>query len=294
MTQPNRATDMGPQDRHLIAINCHPFHSPQSVTAGLAAVADAAALLQRETRERVETRLFWHSDARCPAHVQRRAQDLGIDISHFPHQSNGANLNRQIAYAASHDFTFFYRVDGDDLVFLQRFLLQANHLKRGRCDVCGAGLRYEPERGAPYEVTPAAEPGCIDFLENRFMLHPSMALRVAAITRSGLRYWPHRLEDKAFLADAVAAGLRLSNLPVLVGTYRVGRRARRGVIPAALALRLNCRFLARTRGLGLLPYAVALCAAQLLLGPHLLRGLRQWRYGKVRTRLSAEPAKVGE
>jgi hypothetical protein len=102
---------------------------------------------------------------------------------------------------------------------------------------------------------------------------------VDALVAKGLRYWAHRLEDKALIAAADAAGLRVENLPLVLGTYRLGAQTRNGLAPKWLGLRLNLRFLVRRRAPGLAAYAVLLFAAQIALGSGRMRRARQWLYG---------------
>lgn len=263
---------------HLIAINCHPFHDRAAVLDGLEAVASAADLLQHSTQEKVEICLFWHSPDPVPRRLKDHLMAHNIKAIHASHTSNGANLNTQIAYANTHGFTYFYRVDGDDRVYEPRFLLQARQLQRGLCDICGGGLRYEPHGCAPYDVIPIPEPQTRDFLENRYVLHPSMAFNVQALTTRGVHYWTRRLEDKALLAKADSKGLRIANLPLVLGSYRLGPQTRNGIAPKWLGFCLNLAFLRQRRAPALLPYAVLLFIAQLCFGSGQMRSARQWLY----------------
>ena len=275
---------------HLIAVNCHPFHDCALILRGLDPVARAARVLQQDVPGRVEARLFWHRPDPVPADIAAQISKLGLQLDIQTHHSNGENLNSQIAFAAAGAFDFFYRVDGDDIVFAQRFLLQARHLARGTHDICGGGLRYEPDHGPTYDVIPPARPGVRDYLENRFVLHPSMALRVASLTQSGLRYWTHRLEDKALIGAADAAGLRFGNLPIVLGTYGVRRTTRNGFAPKWLNLRLNLIFLRQRGAFGWMIYAGALFAGQILLGAHLMRWMRNCVYRVDLSKKVSEPS----
>lgn len=272
---------------HLIAVNCHPFHDLDAVLSGFEPVSEAARVLQRASQDRVEVRVFWHGATPAPAPVRRLSDQLGFSLTEAPHVSNGENLNAQMDWALREGFDFYYRVDGDDRVFAQRFLLQSRHLARGTCDICGGGLRYEPDDGPPYETIPHAAPRLRDFLENRFVLHPSMAIRLSAFRDAGLRYWSGRLEDKALILMADAAGLRIANLPVLLGSYRLHRDTRNRFAAKWLGLRLNLAFLWQRRAFGLMPYALSLFAAQLLLGAHRMRALRHALY-RVETRAPSD------
>jgi len=192
----------------------------------------------------------------------------------LPHLSNGENLNAQIDYAIRERFDLFFRVDGDDTVTAQRFVQQAAHLCADRSDIVGAGLRYHPDGQDPFVMTPRDAPGPIDYLENSYVLPPTMAFRVAAIAEAGPRYWDRRIEDKHFLYQALGAGLRVANLPLVAGDYTVHPGTRNRLSQKTLGLRLNFAFLWRARAMRFAPYAAALFALHVTLGPQRLRSIR--------------------
>lgn len=263
---------------HLVAINCHPFHCPEAIQTGLSSAAQAARLLRQSQKGTVDTFLFWHGRVSIPKALATAANDLGIQVHTTDHVSNGRNLNRQIEFAIAQNYDYFYRVDGDDEVFTHRFVQQARALSQENWDICGGALRYELRDGATFSVSPPPHPDVRDFLENRYILHPSMAFRVAAFKTSGLRYWPHRLEDKALIRDAIVNGLRIGNISDVLGSYRLERATRNGFAPKWLGLRLNLSFLSQRHAYALMPYALALFIAQVVLGSQFLRAMRQKRY----------------
>lgn len=259
---------------HLIAVNCHPYHKLPDISAGLASVARAVGLFRQHCGDRIEVRVFWHNPDRAPESLREQILADGFTLVERPHQTNGQNLNSQIETALEDGFDLFYRVDSDDTVTAQRFLRQADLLKTGLCDLCGAGLRYKPEGGSGFVMMPEIEPGPRDYIENKYLLHPSMALRLDAWERAGLKYWTQRLEDKALLLQARRAGLRVRNIPVVAGGYNVGPRSRNRLVQKWIGFKLNAAFLWHTRALHFLPYATALFCAQVLLGSHVLRLIR--------------------
>ncbi len=259
---------------HFVAVNCHPFHPLDDIRAGLHSLAKAIGVFRQRCGDIIQVRVFWHSDKKAPEDILDDVMSFGFDVTHWPHQSNGQNLNRQIEFALEHKFDTFFRVDADDTVTAQRFIRQAEALESGACDICGAGLRYKPDDGAPFVLLPKAHPGPRDYLENKFLLHPSMAMRLSAIEAAGLRYWTNRIEDKALLLQAYKKGLRIMNLPVVAGGYNVTRASRGKFVQKWLGFKLNLRFLSAAKAFHLMPYACTLFLFHVLLGSHRMRALR--------------------
>lgn len=259
---------------HLIAVNCHPFHGLPDIRAGLASLARAVGVFRQRSGDRVDVRVFWHNAKKAPVSLRDQVSAEGFALVELPHKTNGENLNHQIETALRDGYDIFFRVDGDDTVTAQRFVQQAVMLKANDCDICGGGLRYKPEDGPSYVMLPKPCPGPRDYIENKYLLHPSMAFRLDAVDRVGLRYWSRRLEDKALLLTAHKAGLRVRNLPIVAGGYNVAPGTRNRMFQKWLALKLNLAFLWHTRALHLVPYAIALFLMQVLIGTSRLRRLR--------------------
>lgn len=268
-------SDASGQNRALVAINLHPFHdlaalpacldtTAASIRAANAAYPDAA----------LDGVLFWHRPDPVPYQIAEHATALGIQIQRWPHHSNGENLNRQIDFAHASGRAFFFRVDADDTVAPARFGAQMDVLIAREADICGAGLLYIPEGGAAYPVLPRETPRARDFIENCFVLHPTMAIFLPSIAKAGIRYDAGRLEDKAMLSRAVRAGLVIRNLPMIAGTYKLGPQARTGVAQKWRSCVLNLAFATRMRAWHLAVYACALFALHLAFGPRRLRRIR--------------------
>jgi len=273
---------------HFIAVNCHPFHKPEHIKTALESLRPSVSHFRATSTSRVSVRLFWHNATPPPQAVTQVCQTQQMDCVHLPHRSNGENLNAQIAAALTAGYAFFYRVDGDDTVHEDRFAQQAAALARGNCDICGAALRYEPQGGHTFVNQPPEHPRPRDYLENRYLLHPTMAFSLEAVGRTGLQYWARRLEDKALLSEATARGLRVLNLQTIAGSYRILPGTRERFAPKWLALRLNLIFLVRTRALNLVPYALILFFGQILLGSRKMRNIRHLLY---RTRSQNGPSR---
>jgi hypothetical protein len=259
---------------HFVAVNCHPFHPPGAIKVGLKSVSNAINTFRAHCRDPIDVRVFWHNSHAPQKTILDDIASYGFSLTQWPHMGNGDNLNKQIDFALAHKFDTFFRVDADDTVTAQRFIKQAEILNTQACDICGAALRYKTEGGPSFILPPKANPGPRDYLENQFLLHPSMAMRLSAIQAAGLRYWPKRLEDKAFLLCAYQKGLRIINIPILAGEYNVSPGARKKFGQKWLGFQLNLKFIRSSKAFHLLPYACALFLLQALLGSQRMRALR--------------------
>ncbi len=259
---------------HLIAVNCHEFHKAEDIACCLASVAVAVGHFGSHIGDPIQVRVYWHN-ADAPAQTMReRVAESGFELIHAPRLSNGENLNRQIDDAVRDGFDIFFRVDGDDTVTQQRFVQQSELLTSGSCDLCGGGLLYMPPDAPDYVMQPGERPGPRDFVENQFVLHPSMGFRLDAFRRIGLRYWSRRLEDKALLLRASKAGLRIGNVAMLAGSYNVDPSARNLLMQKWLNLRLNFEFLIHSKAFRYIPYAFMLFALHVVFGSDRLRQIR--------------------
>ncbi len=266
--------------RHLIAINCHPFHDQTRILPCLQSLSAATSVFERNVSGRVDVCVFWNGTA-PPANLERALQSFGFRLVTRHHVSNGDNLNFQLDYAIEHGFDAFYRVDGDDTVTIARLTAQAHMLQNDVADIIGTGLTYNVPNGGEYDTFPPTCPGARDYLENRYILHPTFALNVACIRDTHLRYWSQRLEDKALILQARKLGLRVMNIPILGGNYHVDENARKRLSLKILGLKLNFSFLVHEKAWHLMPYAVFLFLLQVSLGSSKLRFLRHLKYNPV-------------
>lgn len=259
---------------HLIAVNCHEFHKVTDLVRCMSSVAAAGRQFRSQNGDPIRVRVYWHATDGPEAWLRDRIARSGFELIHAPGSSNGENLNRQIDDAIRDGFDIFIRVDGDDTVTPQRFLQQSEFLTSGDCDLCGGGLHYMPPGVPGYVMLPRARPGPRDFLENQFVLHPSMGFRLDAFRRAGLRYWSRRLEDKALLLRAVKAGLRICNMGEVAGSYTVDPRARNQLSQKWLNFKLNLEFISYSRAFRCVPYAILLFAMHVTFGSDRLRRIR--------------------
>lgn len=258
----------------LIAVNCHVFHDTRRIEAGLVGLKPAIDAFRSRYAGAVRGVLFWHGPTPPTPRIRDLARRATLEIRQMRHATNGENLNAQIAHALDSGFGLFFRVDGDDMVDPARFFPQAQLLNSGDCDLCGAGLDYAAQGRPRFRTQPAQRPVARDFVENQFVLHPTMAFRLDAIQSAGLRYRRGRLEDKEFLLNAARAGLKIRNLPYSAGTYFLSPLTRSSARLRLRGFALNLRFLLASGALHLVPYATALLLASLIVGPQKLREIR--------------------
>lgn len=271
-----------PMPRAFVAINAHPFHDLSELSNLIDSVKKAVDHYRRHSSKRIKCVFFWHNSAPIDHALKAEIVHAGYDIKHYQHASNGENLNAQISHAVEAGSDIFFRVDADDLVAENRFTLQSEAISSNLCDMCGMSLRYIPDKGESFITQPPARPTARDFLENAFVLHPTLAIKLSALLNCGLLYSAARLEDKALYLDAVSSGLRILNLDTLGGHYRVATNTRSALHLKLRNLRLNLIFLVRTRQVKLLPYALVLFTAQILISPGKLRFFRSLLYARRR------------
>lgn len=258
----------------FVAINCHPFHELDKVSSGIASCVEALSAFRMRADRYVQITLFWHRADKINPHIKTMCTAAGFQIHHLPHHSNGQNLNAQIEQALCEEHDIFFRVDADDTVTVERFVLQSEALASNSCDICGAGLMYYNMSGQSQKVLPRETPLPRDYIENRHTLHPTMAFRLKALSQKGLRYRHCRLEDKAFILDAARLGLRFRNLQILAGGYHVGPTARRALQVKMQGFYLNLAFSWHQKSILLVIYACLMICFQILFGSKFLRYIR--------------------
>lgn len=265
----------------FIAINCHPFHDLDRVRVALHHNCREISSFSQNFGVSAQAVFFWHRVDALPGDIKNLLHASGISLQSHAHLSNGENLNIQIKEANKHSAAIFFRVDADDLVSRSRFWAQTDLLNSGTCDMCGTALKYLPDTGGHYFSHPREYPTNRDYLENAFLLHPTLAFRLKAWNAAGLRYGARRLEDKAMLRAAIGAGLRIRNLPIVGGTYHITKGTRSAFALKWHGFALNFLFLRQNNALLWLPYAAALFALQIIAGSDRLRVFRHlaqsWR-----------------
>lgn len=255
---------------HFIAINYHGFHDVDAALDCVRSVLLSAKALTGEVR----ITLFNHSDQPAAAELVDALEEMGVAQANYPESPNGESLNQQIDQAQG--FDFFYRVDADDLVSQGRFEWQSTLMEESGSDICGGGLIYRNnDTGDQYQVIPPMHPGTLAYLFNNYFLHPSLAFRLSAFSRSNLRYGNRRLEDKHLALSAYKAGLTVVNDQQIYGTYNLNPNARNGSLFAHRNRTLNLSFIHAARSYWALPLAYGLFLASMVLSRDRLRGIRK-------------------
>ncbi len=255
---------------HFIAINYHGFHNVNAALDCVHSVLRSAKGLNGQ----VAITFFHHCDRPASPKLASQLKNLDVPLACFPESSNGEALNLQLNQVEEYDF--FYRVDADDLVSLGRFQWQSEWFSKTDCDICGGGLIYRnTSTEAEYPVTPSQHPGVLDYLFNRYFLHPTLAFRFSSFSRVSLRYGKQRLEDKGLALSAYKAGLTVQNDRRIYGTYNLDPNARSGRLLARRDHSYNLAFIRASHSFWALPIAYALFAASLLIGREQLRQIRK-------------------
>ncbi len=255
---------------HFIAINYHGFHDLNAALDCVHSVLRSAKGLSGQ----VAITFFHHCASPAPPKLAAQLKKLDVALACFPESSNGEALNLQLNQVGEHDF--FYRVDADDLVSLGRFQWQSEWFSETDCDICGGGLIYRNTlTGTEYPVTPSEHPGVLDYLFNRYFLHPTLAFRFSSFSRVSLRYAKQRLEDKGLALSAYKARLTVRNDQRIYGTYNLDPNARNGSLFARRAHSYNLAFIRAAHSFWALPIAYAVFVASLLIGRERLRQIRK-------------------
>ncbi len=255
---------------HFIAINYHGFHNANVALDCL----NSVLLSTKGMSGHIKIIFFNHSGRPAPTELARSLSKLNVTQMELPNNSNGENLNRQIAQAKG--FNFFYRVDADDLVSQGRFKWQADLLSQSNCDICGGGLIYHNiKTGKEFQVIPATQPKTVSYLFNQYFMHPTLAFKLESFAFNNLHYGIRRLEDKDLALSAYKAGLTIINDQRIYGTYNLNPNARNDNIFAHRNHELNIAFIHATHSFWALPLAYALFAASLLISYNNLRKIRE-------------------
>ena len=261
---------------HFIAINMHAFHHPQRVEHALHSTLLAAAKLRASRDELVKVICFINSGNGAEKKPKQPNVDASLEVRFLHEKSNGASLNRQIETALADQFTYFYRVDADDITDSHRFVHQAQKLRDRYGEICGGGLTYRNiTTNDAFDVIATEHPRTQDYLANCYFLHPVIAFNLSAISKSGLRYWHQRLEDQHLALQARELGLRVYNDPHIYGVYNLDPEARNSKQSSDLSLRLNISFLKASGERWKLPAAWGIYLMSRLFSSQRMRNIRQ-------------------
>ena len=260
---------------YLVAINFHPFHDMQSLIRCCKSAIVSIEEFKKNKQDKISIIVFDSSSKKHSVEVMGFLSKSNIKLEKLQFLGNGANLNYQLDYARNNNVDIFFRVDGDDLIYKDRFIRQAQLLeKNNNIDVCGGGILYENQVSTKsYSVIPGAEPGDFDYLMNRYCLHPTFAIRMASLPVD-LKYWSNRIEDKKFILDARLAGLTFVNDQHIYGIYYYHPNARNSVSSAFTSFKLNARWSLAFNPLALF-WSFIILIVNVALPTNFLRSLRK-------------------
>ncbi len=228
---------------YLVAINFHSFHDVKFLIQSCKSVILSVEEFKKTKQEKISIIVFDSSPKKHTSEVMSFFSKANIQLEKMQFSVNGENLNYQLEYAKNNDYDIFFRVDGDDLVFKDRFIRQAQLLENNKnIDVCGGGLLYENQLNSKtHTVMPRENPSDFDYMANRYCLHPTFAIRLASLPID-LKYWNKRIEDKKFILDAKKAGLNFVNDQHIYGVYYYHPKSRNSLNVAFTSFRLNARW----------------------------------------------------
>ena len=131
------------------------------------------------------------------------------------------NLNRGLDHIATE---YVARMDGDDLSLPQRLAVQVAYMEAHRdIDLCSCAMQLFGERDEVWVREGDPEKVKVTALFFSPVLHASSLWRRDAFESKGLRYRQEYVpaEDYDLWCRALAAGLRLTNLPDVLYRYRI-------------------------------------------------------------------------
>lgn len=260
----------------LAAVNFHAFHDITQVDECLESLVNAIEIINK-TKIALAEVVFFDSSNKDTSHLSAyKNKFANFKIIKLESTASGIALNKQIEYAIANNYDVFFRVDADDVTYENRFLLQANYLNENEdIDICGGGLDYyNLNTGESFPVLPNQDPTNLDYILNRYCLHPTFAMRVS-VFKTGLRYWEKRIEDKQLILKARINGLKFANIPEVLGKYYIHNGVRRFLKISWLSLKLNLSWSWNFKK-SFITVSVMVFIIRVLLSVKLLRKWRNW------------------
>lgn len=139
-----------------------------------------------------------------------------------------ATLNDMIRWAQEHGYTYFARMDADDIAIPERIERQMNYLlAHPDIDIVGGstneidGNGKERHKINHYPLTPEA---CYRYFAKRNPLaHPTVIFRQSYFDKTGCLYRPEfrQNQDTMLWFDGLKKGARMANIPEVVLNFRV-------------------------------------------------------------------------
>ncbi len=257
---------------YLVAVNFHAFHDVAFLRKCCESVILSVAKFEKDHEEPVSIVLFNNSPRKFDNDLHSFFLTSNIQVEQIHASGNGQIINYQLDYAKLHCFDIFFRVDGDDYVFEDRFSRQALLFKQdASIDICGGGLKYKNmANNKCYTVVPRERPNTFDYLSNKYCLHPTFAIRLSSLPNN-LKYWNKRIEDMKFILDANKFGLKFYNDQYLYGIYNYRSKSRNSLKARFLIFKLHVNWALAFNKLALFPAVITLLAGMVLSADHLRR-----------------------
>lgn len=163
--------------------------------------------------------------------VQSYARQERITILPFPENRGlAATLNDMIHWAQDQGYTYFARMDADDISMPDRIEKQMNYLKANpTIDVVGGATNEIDENGNNrhkinhYPLTPEA---CYRYFAKRDPLaHPAVLIKQSYFDKTGCLYRPEfrKNQDTMLWFDGLKKGVQMANLDEVVLNFRVNK-----------------------------------------------------------------------
>ena len=152
-------------------------------------------------------------------------------------QGLAVSLNELIEYGLVKGYTYFFRMDADDISHPKRFEIQQSFMEKHlEVDVCGTWLNEVDEFGDFFyeKKTPVTHDECCEYLKKRnCFAHPTVIIRNTFFKKAG-NYDSNAIlcEDLQLWAKGLDKGCRYANLPEFLFSFRVNSKLfdrRRGI-----------------------------------------------------------------
>lgn len=161
--------------------------------------------------------------------VQDYASNQRITMLFFAENRGLAmTLNDMIRWAQAHDYTFFARMDADDISLPQRIEKQMEFLlSHPEIDVVGGATNEIDENGNGRNKTnhyPLTPDECYRYFAKRDPLaHPAILIKQSYFDKAGCMYRPEfrKNQDTMLWFDGLKNGVQIANIDDVVLNFRV-------------------------------------------------------------------------
>lgn len=129
-------------------------------------------------------------------------------------------LNKGLEFARG---KYIIRMDADDYSYPNRFEKQVEYMESNQ-DIDISGTWFMKTDRSKVSTNPITFEKCkLNLLDTTVLCHPTVILRKKSILQEYLKFNSSAIhaEDYKFWMDAVTAGLKISNLPIVLLRYRI-------------------------------------------------------------------------